>query len=78
MEQALAQRSTSAEWQILTFPFALRRASGVARKKRILWRGTQVVREGPLSSYASVRVRPAPSTFVFHGRREANASNIER
>ena len=61
MEQALAQQPTSSEWQNLTFPFALRRASGVARaKKRILWRGTQVVREGPLSSYASVRVRPAP------------------
>jgi hypothetical protein len=33
MEQALAQRPTSAEWQNLTFPFALRRPSGMARAK---------------------------------------------
>jgi hypothetical protein len=74
MEQALAQRPTSAAWQNLTFPFALRRPSGMARAKSDTM-ARYPSGKGGASKLLCVGSSPARATptFVFHGRREANA-----
>jgi hypothetical protein len=79
MEQALAKRPTSSEWQNLTFPFALREhLARFAQKADTMARYPSG--KGGASKLLCVGSSPARATptFVFHGRREANASNIER